>query len=51
MGRGLDAGEGLGVGVGVGLGVAAQYLPPLLKKLVPSNPPQMIIWLPVQTAV
>src|SRR5205823_382342 len=38
------------VGVGVGLGAAAQYLPPVFKTL-PLNPPQTIIWLPVQTAV
>ena len=55
LGRGLGVGLGLGVelGVTVGLGVGvgpdcAQYLPPLLKLKLP---PQMIISLPVQTAV
>ncbi len=41
----------VGVGVGVGLGAAAaQYRPPVFEE-VPSNPPQTIIWLPVQTAL
>jgi hypothetical protein len=35
--------------VGVGLGAAAQYLPPVFKKL-PSYPPQTIISLSVHTA-
>jgi hypothetical protein len=29
----------------------AQYLPPVLKSLLPFHPPQMIIWLPVHIAV
>jgi hypothetical protein len=37
--------------VGVGLGAAAQYLPPVLKKLLKFHPPQTIISLPVHTAV
>ena len=57
VGRGLGVGEHLpvhGVGVGVGVGVdapAGQYLPPVPKLVVPSNPPHTIISLPVQTAV
>ena len=63
VGRGLGVGEhlpvhgvgvGVGVAVGVGLGVGpdcAQYLPPVLKVPVSIYPPQMIISLPVQTAV
>ncbi len=39
------------VAVGVGVGVAAQYRPPLLKKLLSSVPPQTIISLPAHTAV
>jgi hypothetical protein len=45
---------GLAVGVGVGLGEGppcAQYLPPVLKKVMSSVPPQTIISLPVQDAV
>ena len=50
-GVGVDVGVGLGVGVGVGPGGAAQYFPPVLKKLpTPTDPPQTIISLPVQTA-
>jgi hypothetical protein len=37
--------------VGVQLFVPGLYLPPVLKTLAPSNPPQMIISLPVHTAV
>jgi len=48
---GVGVNVAVGVGVGVGLGIAAQYLPPVLKKLLPSNPPQTIIWVPVHTAV
>jgi len=40
----------VGVGVGVALGWA-QYLPPVLSKVWPSPPLQIIISLPVQTAV
>ena len=65
-GRGIGVGRGLGVGVhlpvhGVGVEVAvgvavgapncAQYLPPLIGKLLASPPPHTIIWLPDQTAV
>jgi hypothetical protein len=38
----------------VGVGVApdcAQYLPPVFKELLPSNPPQTIISLLLHTAV
>ena len=42
---------GVGVGVGVGAGTVAQYLPPVLKTLLLSPPPQTIISVPVQTAV
>ena len=48
---GVAVAVAVGVGVGVGVGVAAQYRPPVLKKLLPLNPPQTIIWLPVHTAV
>src|SRR5437667_9088504 len=34
-----------------GEGGCAQYLPPVLKGLMKSSPPQTIIWLPVHTAV
>jgi hypothetical protein len=50
VGRALGVGVLLGVGVGVGLVAAAQYLPPVLKKLVGSCPPQTIISRPVHTA-
>ena len=49
-----DGSDGVGVAVGVGVGVkpgCAQYLPPVFRSLLASYPPQMIIWLPVQTAV
>ena len=49
-----DGSDGVGVAVGVGVGVkpgCAQYLPPVFRALLASYPPQMIIWLPVQTAV
>lgn len=47
---GLAVAVGLGVGVGVGTGPdCAQYRPPVLPK--PLIPPQIIISLPVQTAV
>src|SRR5438876_11964783 len=54
--HGVDVGVGVGVdvgvGVGVGVGTAAQYLPPVFKSVGPGpDPPQMIIWLPVHTAV
>ena len=39
------------VGVGVGLGAAAQYRAPVLKRVPDACPPQMIISLPVHTAV
>ena len=51
---GVGVGVELGVAVGVGVGVApdcAQYLPPVFKELLPSNPPQTIISLPVHAAV
>jgi hypothetical protein len=51
---GVPLGVAVGVAVGVGVGpVCAQYLPPLLK-LGPRKllyPPQIIISLPLQTAV
>jgi hypothetical protein len=50
VGVAVAVGVGEGVGVGVGLGAAAQYLPPVFKKL-PSYPPQTIISLSVHTAV
>ena len=37
--------------VAVQLSVLGLYLPPVFKKLMPANPPQTIISLPVQTAV
>ena len=37
--------------VDVQLFVTGSYLPPVLKTLPPLNPPQMIISLPVHTAV
>jgi hypothetical protein len=37
--------------VDVQLFVPGLYLPPVLKTVAPSNPPQMIISLPVHTAV
>jgi hypothetical protein len=52
--RGVDVGLAVGTGVDVGVGVGlscAQYLPPVLKRLVSSAPPQTIISLPLQTAV
>ena len=54
VGRGWGTGRDLGVGVGLGLGVGvgadcAQYLPPVLKLVVSSVPPQTIISLPVHT--
>jgi hypothetical protein len=53
VGVGVTVGVAVAVGVGVGVGPsgAAQYLPPLFMSLLPSSPPQMIISLPVQTAV
>src|SRR5206468_2614347 len=48
---GVGVGVGEAVGVGVGVGGCAQYLPPVFKELFPSDPPQTIIALPVQTAV
>ena len=41
-----------GVGVGVAVGPAAQYLPPVLRPVMPSGlPPQTIISLPVHSAL
>ncbi len=37
--------------VAVQLSLVGLYLPPVLKKLGPPNPPQMIISLPLHTAV
>ena len=37
--------------MGVGAGQVPQYLPPVLKKLLPLYPPQTIICLSAQTAV
>ena len=51
VGRALGVGVLLGVGVGGGLVTAAQYLPPMSKKVDSSHPPQTIISLPVHTAV
>jgi hypothetical protein len=59
VGLGVDVDVGVavavavavGVGVGVELGAVAQYLPPVIGKLLASPPPQTIISLPVQTAV
>src|SRR5207249_4752096 len=51
---GVGVGVTVTVGVGVGVGVApdwAQYLPPVLKTLPGTYPPQTIISLRVQTAV
>src|SRR5947208_1880926 len=42
---------GVGDGVGVGGGYCPQYLPPVLNKLEAPVPPQIIISLPVHTAV
>ena len=51
VGAVLSVGVVLGLGVGVGVGpLCAQYLPPVFTS-VPLDPPQMIISLPVQTAV
>ena len=47
----VPVGLGVGEAVGVGEGDCAQYLPPVLKELVRSVPPQTIIWLPDHTAV
>src|SRR5438309_7346984 len=43
--------HGVGAGVGVGIPDGTQYLPPVLKSPEASPPPQIIISLPVQTAV
>ena len=52
MGLAVAEGVGLAVGVGVGPGGGAQYFPPVLKKVfTPTDPPQTIISLSVQTAV
>ena len=52
VGVGVDVAVAVGVGVGVGGGPdGAQYLPPVLKMLALFSPPQMIISLPVHTAV
>src|SRR5689334_14623042 len=51
VGLAVAEGVGVAVGVGVGPGGAAQYFPPVLKKTpTPTDPPQTIISLPVQTA-
>ena len=48
----VGVGDAVGLGVGVGVGPnCAQYLPPVLRKLAESYPPQTIISLLVQTAV
>ena len=47
----LRAEGALVVLVAVQLSVLGLYLPPVFKRLKPSNPPQTIISLPVQTAV
>src|SRR5438552_17218610 len=62
VGRGLGVGvhlpvHGVGVGVAVGVGVGVgppdspQYLPPVLRRLTPSSPPQTIISVLVHTPV
>jgi hypothetical protein len=51
VGVAVGVGVGEGVGVGVGLDAAAQYLPPVLKTLERSSPPQIFISVPVHTAV
>ena len=58
VGVGVGVGEAVAVGVGVGVGGAcAQYLPPVIKKTGSpqfrgmNHPPQMIISVPVHTAV
>jgi hypothetical protein len=50
---GVDVAVAVAVGVGVGVGApdCAQYLPPVLKTFALFSPPQMIISLPVHTAV
>jgi hypothetical protein len=49
----VAVGDAVAVAVGVGdePDAAAQYLPPVLRALLASYPPQTIISLPVQTAV
>ena len=47
----VDVGLGVAVGVGVGVPDCAQYLPPVLNLPRTPPPPQIIISLPVQTAV
>jgi hypothetical protein len=52
VGVGVDVGVGVTVDVGLGVGVGpscAQYLPPVLKSVELSAPPQIIISLPIQT--
>ena len=53
VGVGVAVGVAVAVAVGVGdePGAAAQYRPPVFVSNGPSNPPQTIISLPVQTAV
>ena len=52
VGVGVNVAVAVAVAVGVGVGGGpAQYRPPVLKKLLPSVPPQTIISLPVHTAV
>src|SRR5437762_12422879 len=51
VGVAVAEGVGLAVGVGVGPGGGAQYFPPVLKKVfTPTDQPQTIISLSVQTA-
>src|SRR5689334_2121709 len=47
----VGVGVTVDVGVGVGEPACAQYLPPVLKRMAPLEPPQTIISLPVHTAV
>jgi len=47
----VAVGVGVTVAVGVGVGTTAQYLPPVFTCWLPLYPPQIIISLPVQTAV
>jgi hypothetical protein len=50
VGVGVDVGVGVTVDVGLGVGPScAQYLPPVLKSVELSAPPQTIISLPIQT--
>ena len=51
VGVGVGVGVAVDVGVGVGAPDFAQYLPPVLRLLPLSSPPQTIISLPLQIAV